>query len=61
MGILAVGATQPEPVAVDDQVVIRPMLHFTLSVDHRVVDGAVAAHFMADLKAALEAPGLIVL
>ena len=62
-GILAVGAAVRMPVAVgtlgvDERVEIRPITHLTLSVDHRVVDGAVAAHFMADLKDALENPAL---
>lgn len=57
-GILAVGATAPEPMAAGDQVQIRPVARMTLSVDHRVVDGAVAAHFMAELKETLETPSL---
>jgi len=57
-GILAVGAAVQEPVAVGEQVQIRLVAHLTLSVDHRVVDGAVAAYFMADLKALLEMPSL---
>jgi pyruvate dehydrogenase E2 component (dihydrolipoamide acetyltransferase) len=60
--ILAVGATRPEVVAdADGQVVVRPIMHVTLAADHRVVDGAVAAHFIADLKAALEEPVLLLL
>jgi pyruvate dehydrogenase E2 component (dihydrolipoamide acetyltransferase) len=60
--ILAVGATQPAVVADGDgQVVVRPIMHVTLSADHRVVDGAVAAHFISDLKAALESPLLLLL
>jgi pyruvate dehydrogenase E2 component (dihydrolipoamide acetyltransferase) len=60
--ILAVGATQNEVVAGDDgQVVVRPIMHVTLTADHRVVDGAVAAHFIADLKATLESPVLLLL
>jgi len=35
---------------------IRPMLHMTLSVDHRSVDGSAAAHFMSALKSMLESP-----
>ena len=35
---------------VDGQMAIRPIMRITLSVDHRVVDGAVAANFMADLR-----------
>jgi len=58
--ILAVGAVQPE-VAVDDegQVVVRPIMRMTLSADHRIVDGAVAARFLADLREALETPTLL--
>jgi pyruvate dehydrogenase E2 component (dihydrolipoamide acetyltransferase) len=60
--ILAIGATQNEAVASEDgHVVVRPMMNITLSADHRVVDGAVAAHFIADLKAALEAPVLLLM
>lgn len=58
--ILAVGAMQPEVVPDSEgQVVVRPMMRITLSADHRVIDGAVAAHFIADLKAALESPLLL--
>ena len=60
--ILAVGATQPEVVPdADGQIVVRPIMHITLAADHRVIDGAVAAHFIADLKATLEAPVLLLL
>jgi pyruvate dehydrogenase E2 component (dihydrolipoamide acetyltransferase) len=55
--ILAVGATQLEAVPAEDgSIRSRPMLRMTLSADHRIVDGAVAARFMADLKAAFEGP-----
>ena len=58
--ILAVGATRPEVVVDEDgQVVVRPVMRMTLSADHRVVDGAVAARFLADLREALEAPMLL--
>ena len=40
----------------NDQPVVRPMMTLTLSADHRAVDGAVAARFMADLREALERP-----
>lgn len=55
--ILAVGATQNEPVVLDDsEIIARPIMRFTLSADHRIVDGAIAAHFVAELKALLENP-----
>ena len=56
--ILSVGSVQSEVIPVDDQPGIRPVMHMTLSVDHRVIDGAVAAHFMVDLKNILENPAL---
>jgi pyruvate dehydrogenase E2 component (dihydrolipoamide acetyltransferase) len=54
--ILAVGRTKKEAVVVGDAVVIRPMMTMTLSVDHRIIDGAVAAHFMRDVVQAIEQP-----
>ena len=61
-GILAVGATKNQVVATENgEVVVRPIMNTTLTADHRVVDGAVAAHFIADLKAALEAPVLLLM
>jgi pyruvate dehydrogenase E2 component (dihydrolipoamide acetyltransferase) len=58
--ILAVGrvAKQAE-VTDDDRVEIRPMAALTLTSDHRVLDGASAARFLATLKNALEHPGLL--
>lgn len=54
--ILAVGRTSDTPVGRDGQVVLRPMATFTLSSDHRVIDGIAAARFMADLRRAIEDP-----
>ena len=59
-GILAVGATIPEVVALPDgAIATRPMMRITLSADHRIVDGAVAARFIGDLKTTLENPILM--
>jgi pyruvate dehydrogenase E2 component (dihydrolipoamide acetyltransferase) len=58
--ILAVGATTPTPVAVDDQLVIRPTMNLTLSIDHRALDGATGAQFLQQLRATLEEPLRIV-
>lgn len=57
--ILAVGRTVDKPVGREGQVVLRPMANFTLSSDHRIVDGVAAARFMADLREALENPELL--
>jgi pyruvate dehydrogenase E2 component (dihydrolipoamide acetyltransferase) len=42
-----------------DEVVIRPMMNMTLSADHRVLDGAVAARFLRDIVDLLEHPGYL--
>jgi len=59
--ILAVGTITRKPVVVDDldNVEVRPMMMLTLAADHRVIDGAVAASFLADLVKALETPELL--
>ncbi|MEW6179981.1 MAG: dihydrolipoamide acetyltransferase family protein [Chloroflexota bacterium] len=62
VGILAVGAVRKEVIADEhDQIAIRPMMTLTLCADHRVVDGAVAAAFLRELKSVLEDPQLLVL
>lgn len=57
--ILAVGAVEDRPVARSGQVVVRPRMRVTMSCDHRVVDGAEGASFLATLKAFLEEPAAI--
>ncbi len=54
--ILAVGAVLAEPVALDGQVVVGSVLRFTLSVDHRPVDGVTAARWMREFLGILENP-----
>ncbi len=54
VAILATARTEPRPVVIDGAIGIRPMLTATLSADHRAVDGASAAAFLADLRASLE-------
>jgi pyruvate dehydrogenase E2 component (dihydrolipoamide acetyltransferase) len=48
--ILAVGAPSREPYVKEGQLLTRPILKMTLTVDHRVLDGATAAAFLRDLK-----------
>jgi len=58
--ILAVGAIQREIVAGEgDRILVRPVMRLTLSADHRIVDGAVAASFLSDLRRVLEEPILL--
>lgn len=58
--ILAVGAVGPQPVVRDGQVCVGTTMSLTLSVDHRVLDGASAAQFLAELRETLERPLRIV-
>jgi len=59
--ILAVGAVRKEPVVVEDRIEIGHRMKLTLSVDHRAVDGALAARFLAEIRRLLEKPiGLLV-
>ena len=53
-GILAVGSIKTKPVVVDGQLAARPMMTLTGSFDHRLVDGALAAQFMARISELLE-------
>ncbi len=59
--ILAVGRIDRRPVVEreTDEIVIRPMMSMTLSADHRVLDGAVAARFLQDVVDALEHPNTL--
>jgi pyruvate dehydrogenase E2 component (dihydrolipoamide acetyltransferase) len=54
--ILAVGAMQQIPIVQEDQILPAHMLKVTLSCDHRVVDGAVGALFLATFKELMEQP-----
>jgi pyruvate dehydrogenase E2 component (dihydrolipoamide acetyltransferase) len=54
--ILAVGAARPEPIDDDGAIRIVPVLHLSLSCDHRAIDGADAARFLAALARRIEAP-----
>jgi pyruvate dehydrogenase E2 component (dihydrolipoamide acetyltransferase) len=52
--ILAVSSTLNKPVALGDQVVVRSIMKMTLSSDHRLIDGAMAARFINAVKQKLE-------
>ena len=60
-GILGMHAIQKRPVAVDDQVVIRPMMYLALSYDHRIVDGREAVSFLVRIKECVENPERLML
>jgi pyruvate dehydrogenase E2 component (dihydrolipoamide acetyltransferase) len=53
---LSVGAVRQTPVVRDGEIVVGEMMYVTLSVDHRVADGATAAQFLQELKRLLQSP-----
>ncbi len=63
--ILSVSSTKDEPVVVEvngkKEIAIKPMMNITLSVDHRLIDGLLAAQFVGEVKAQLESPLRLVL
>lgn len=61
VAILGVGTIQKKPVVQEDQIVIRPQMFFSLSFDHRLIDGDVAAQFLSRLKQYLENPKLLMM
>lgn len=60
-GILGLHAINERPVAVNGQVVIRPMMYVALSYDHRLVDGREAVTFLVKVKQAIEDPARLLL
>jgi len=61
VAILGVHKITKRPVVKDNQIVIRDMTYLSLSFDHRVLDGAMAAHFVNTIKQYLEDPKLLLL
>jgi pyruvate dehydrogenase E2 component (dihydrolipoamide acetyltransferase) len=56
VAILAVGAARPELDLLNGEVVLRQVMRLTLTADHRVVDGALAAQFLGTVRGLLENP-----
>ena len=61
VGILGLHKIQDRPVAVNGQVVVRPMMYVALTYDHRIVDGAEAVQFLVRVKQLVEDPGALLL
>ena len=59
VAILGLHKTQERPIAVDGQVVIRPMMYIALSYDHRIIDGQQAVLFLVRMKELMEDPGMM--
>lgn len=60
-GILGMHSIKERPIAVNGQVVIRPMMYIALSYDHRIVDGSEAVRFLVKIKEAIEDPQRLLL
>jgi 2-oxoglutarate dehydrogenase E2 component (dihydrolipoamide succinyltransferase) len=61
VGILGLHKTQDRPVALNGQVVIRPMMYIALSYDHRIVDGQQAVLFLVRVKELVEDPAAMLI
>jgi 2-oxoglutarate dehydrogenase E2 component (dihydrolipoamide succinyltransferase) len=61
VGILGMHKIEPRPVALNSEVVIRPMMYVALSYDHRVIDGREAVQFLVTVKRLIEDPEALLL
>ena len=61
VAILGMHKIEQRPVALDGEVVIRPMMYVALSYDHRVIDGREAVQFLVRLKTLIEDPEALLL
>ena len=60
VAILGLGRANEKPVVVDGEIVVRSMMHLSVTFDHRALDGVPVAEFMRTLKSTLESPGALV-
>ena len=61
VGILGLHKIQDRPIAVNGQVVVRPMMYTALTYDHRIIDGSEAVRFLVRVKELVEDPGALLL
>ena len=59
--ILGMHKIQERPIAVGDEIVIRPMMYLALSYDHRIIDGREAVSFLVRVKESIEDPRRLLL
>jgi 2-oxoglutarate dehydrogenase E2 component (dihydrolipoamide succinyltransferase) len=60
-GILGMHKIEERPVAVEGEIVVRPMMYVALTYDHRIIDGRDAVQFLVALKQSLEDPARLIL
>jgi 2-oxoglutarate dehydrogenase E2 component (dihydrolipoamide succinyltransferase) len=61
VGILGLHTIQERPIALDGQVVVRPMMYMALTYDHRIVDGSEAVRFLVRVKELVQDPAALLL
>ena len=61
VGILGLHKIQDRAMAINGQVVVRPMMYVALTYDHRIVDGGEAVRFLVRIKELVEDPGALLL
>lgn len=61
VAILGVGTIKEKPVVYEGEIVARSMMFLSLTIDHRLIDGDVAARFLAQVKQLLESPNLLMM
>ena len=61
VGILGLHKIEQRPIALNGEVVIRPMMYVALSYDHRIVDGGEAVRFLVKIKELIEDPEALLL
>jgi 2-oxoglutarate dehydrogenase E2 component (dihydrolipoamide succinyltransferase) len=61
VGILGLHKIQERPIAINGQVVVRPMMYTALTYDHRIIDGSEAVRFLVRVKELVEDPGALLL
>jgi 2-oxoglutarate dehydrogenase E2 component (dihydrolipoamide succinyltransferase) len=60
-GILGLHSIQERPIALNGEVVIRPMMYLALTYDHRIIDGREAVSFLKTIKEVIEDPSRLFL
>ncbi|GAF98008.1 unnamed protein product, partial [marine sediment metagenome] len=60
-GILGMHRIEKRPIAIEDQMVIRPMMYVALCYDHRIIDGREAVTFLKRIKECIESPERIMM
>ena len=60
-GILGMHKIQDRPIAINGEIVIRPMMYLALSYDHRIIDGKTSVTFLRTIKELLEDPASMLL